>query len=128
MEPPLLVDSDVMIDYLRGLEQAVAFVKAHSRRITLSSITVAELYAGAKGEAELAALNDLTTVFRVLPVTVEIARTGGLLRRDFVKSHGVGLADAVIAATAQHHGAALCTLNVRHFPMIPNLKPAYSRE
>ena len=33
--------------------------------------------------------------------------------------------DAIIAATAEHHGLRLATLNVKHFPMFPKLKRAY---
>jgi predicted nucleic acid-binding protein len=39
----------------------------------------------------------------------------------------VGLADAVIAATAQAEKALLKTLNIRHYPMIKGLKPAYRK-
>ena len=46
---PIVVDTDVLIDFLRGREQAVSFVNLESNRIILSSIVVAELYAGGKG-------------------------------------------------------------------------------
>ena len=55
----------------------------------------------------------------------EIARIGRLYKRDFGKSHGVGLADAIIAATCHSKNAQLKTLNVKHYPMIKNLEPAY---
>ncbi len=45
-------------------------------------------------------------------------RKGGLYRRDYGPSHGVGLADALIAATAELHQAKFVTLNARHFPMV----------
>jgi len=127
MKTPVLVDTDVLVDYLRGHAQAIAFVTKHAERIVLSSIVVAELYAGVKGEAEQAALDDLVSLFRVVPVTVEIARRGGLLRRDFGKSHNVGLADAILAATAEIENADLSTLNVKHYPMLTRLKPAYKK-
>ena len=40
-------------------------------------------------------------------------------------SHGIDIPDAIIAATAEHHGLRLATLNVKHFPMFPKLKRAY---
>ena len=40
-------------------------------------------------------------------------------------SHAVEIPDAIIAATAEHHGLKLATLNVKHFPMFPKLKRAY---
>ena len=128
MSIAILVDTDVMVDYLRGHDKAVVFVKKHAGRIILSSIVVAELYAGVKGDAEQATLDDVVSLFRVVPVTVDIAKAGGLLKRDFGKSHGLGLADAVVAATAQVENAELSTLNVKHYPMVRGLKPPYVRK
>ncbi len=128
MAQAVLVDTDVMIDYLRGYEKAVTLVKQHADQIALSAIVVAELYAGVKGSEEQTTIDDLITLFPVIPVSAEIARAGGLFKRDFFKSHGTGLADAIMAATAQSRNAQLTTLNVRHYPMINNLKPAYTKE
>ena len=122
---PVVVDTDVMVDFLRGQPEAVALVQDISARIILSSIVVAELYAGVKGEAELDTLDNLVSLFRVVPVSVDLARAGGLYRRDYAKSHGVGLADALIAATVVAENAVLVTLNTKHYPMIKGLTPAY---
>lgn len=125
---PFLVDTDVLVDFLRGERAAAAFVQTHAERIILSAIVVAELFAGVKGDAERAALEDLVSLFRVVPVTAEIAKAGGLYRRDYGKSHGVSLPDALLAATAKAENAALKTLNVRHYPMLEGLKPAYAKQ
>lgn len=127
MPRSVLVDTDVLVDYLRGEEAAIAFVKKHTDRIMLSSIVVAELYAGVKGALEQSILDDFISLYQIVDVNVEIARAGGLMKRDFGKSHGLGLADAILAATAQHHNARLSTLNVEHYPMIKGLNPAYSK-
>ena len=123
----LLLDTDVLVDFLRGQSKAVAFVNARSARIILSSIVVAELYAGVRGDREQAALEDLVSLFRVVPVSGEIAKTGGLYKRDYGKSHGVGLADAILAATAEAENAELKTLNTKHYPMLKGLRPAYTK-
>jgi hypothetical protein len=47
-----LPDTDVLADFSRGAPQAVAFVKAHSSRMILSFVVIAELYAGVKGNTE----------------------------------------------------------------------------
>ena len=127
MANSMLVDTDVMVDFLRGHAKAVALVHDHSPRIILSGIAAAELYAGVKGDKELNTLDDLLSLFRIVPVSAELARAGGLYKRDYAKSHGVGLADAIIAATAQAESADLKTLNVKHYPMIKGLKPAYRK-
>lgn len=45
--------------------------------------------------------------------------------RHFAPSHGLDDLDAIIAATAEHHGLELATLNTKHFPMFRRLKRAY---
>ena len=127
MPKPVLIDTDVMIDFLRGHPKAVALVKEHSSRIILSSIVAAELYAGVRGDEELDTLDNLMSLFRVVPVALSLARTGGLHKRDYFKAHGVGLADAIVAATAESEDADLKTLNIKHYPMIKGLKPAYAK-
>ena len=128
MSTAVLVDTDVMVDYLRGHGQAIDFLKQHTEKVILPAIVVAELYAGVKGQAEQAALDDVVSLFRVVPITAEIAKAAGLLKRDFGRSHGVGLADAILAATARAEDADLTTLNVKHYPMVPGLEPAYVKQ
>lgn len=125
MARPILLDTDVLIDFFRGNEKAEAFINIYNARITLSSIVVAELYAGVKGDAEQDTLQEFVSLFRVVPVSAEIGKIGGLYKRDYGKSHGVGLADAILAATAEIENAELKTLNTRHYPMLKDLKPAY---
>ena len=120
-----LPDTDVLIDFLRGRQQAVNFINTNASQIILSTIVIAELYAGVRGKQELTILNNFISIFDVIPMNSEIAKIGGLYRRDFGKSHGVGLADAIIAATCHSENAQLKTLNVKHYPMIKNLEPAY---
>ena len=130
MSRPILVDTDVLIDFLRGREQAVSFVARESDRLILSSIVVAELYAGARGgedDTEQSTLRGFLSLFRIVHVTSAIARLGGLYKRDYGRSHGIGLADAVVAATATLEDAELKTLNVRHYPMFNAIEPAYRK-
>jgi predicted nucleic acid-binding protein len=60
-----------------------------------------------------------------LSVTPFIAEAAGHAMRHFKKSHDLDIADALIGATAEEHGLQLATLNVKHFPMLPRLRPAY---
>ena len=127
MAKSILLDTDVLVDFFRGLDKAVAFVTQYNERIILSSIVVAELYTGVKGDAEENALQYFISLFRVVPIDAEIGKAGGLYRRDYGKSHGVGLADALLAATAESENAELKTLNTKNYPMLKNLKPAYTK-
>ena len=77
MTRPILLDTDVLVDFFRGHPKAIAFMNKHYDRIILSAIVVAELFAGAKGDAELSAIEEFVSIFRIVPVNVEIAKTGG---------------------------------------------------
>ena len=65
----------------------------------------------------------------VADLTAEIAIRGGLLRRDYGRSHGMGLNDALIAATALEQDLQLLTLNVKHYLALDKqqMTKAYSK-
>jgi len=121
----VLIDTDVLIDYLRGYPQSVEYLEGLTDIPYVSALTVAELFAGVKGNKEKEKLESLIETFSVIELNRESARLGGLFLRDHGKSHGVGLADALIAATAKLHGLTLITLNIKHFPMLNNAFPPY---
>jgi hypothetical protein len=127
MAKSILLDTDVLVDFFRGHAKAVAFINDNADRIILSAIVVAELFAGVKGSAEQATLEEFVSLFRVVPLNAEIAKAGGLYKSKFGKSHGVGLADAILAATAEAENADLKTLNTKHYPMLKDLTPAYKK-
>ncbi|MDA3797615.1 MAG: type II toxin-antitoxin system VapC family toxin [Kiritimatiellae bacterium] len=122
-----LVDTDVLIDFLRGNDKACKFIKTNFESIVLSTITVAELYSGVLEGNERKYLDEFIDLVTVIPVTEKIAIQGGLFKRDYIKSHGTGFADAIIAATTTVLGLTLCSLNRKHFPMIDNLKVPYQK-
>ena len=127
MDKPRLLDTDVLIDYLRGNESAVLFLTGAQGILLVSSISAAELYAGVKGETEQAQLASFIDSFDLVEINLAIARQGGLFRNQFFKSHGVGIADALIAASAVQCGARLVTLNQKHFPMLSDLEVPYQK-
>ena len=88
---------------------------------------IAELFAGVKDETERTVINKFISLFRTIPVDADIAKAGGEYKREYGRSHGVGLADAIIAATCDAENAKLATLNIRHYPMIAGLVPAYQK-
>jgi predicted nucleic acid-binding protein len=114
----LLFDTDVLVDYLRGREESASLLEARTETLLVSAVTVAELFVGVRKSRERTALNAFLGAFEVVSVTAAIAQRGGLIRRDFGKSHNTSLADALIAVTAHDAGARLVTLNARYFPML----------
>lgn len=127
MAERLLLDTDVLIEYLRGRSEAVEYLEGLTVDLYLSVISVAELFAGIKGNEEVNSLEQLLQAFIILPVTEKTARLGGLYRKEYRPSHGTGLADALIAATSEESGADLVTFNRRHFPMVSRVTVPYER-
>jgi predicted nucleic acid-binding protein len=123
----IILDTDVMIDFIKGHPKAINLFDTFQDPVVLPSVVVAELYAGAKGDKEIQLLDRVIAVQRIVDLSKEIAKTAGLYRMKYGKSHGVGLFDAVVAATVQSEDADLKTLNVKHYPMIEGLKPAYKK-
>ena len=123
-----LVDTDVLIDYLRDNPLAVQFLENDQQESLISTISVAELYAGVREGAERTALESFLSAFEVVSVDNSIAERGGLYRRDYFRSHAVSLADALIAATAFVRSATLVTFNRKHFPMISDIRIPYAKK
>ena len=124
----MLVDTDILVDYLRDIPNAVSFVETHVNQIRMSAISVAELYQGVKDGKERKALDAMVSAFTILPVSEEIAIQAGLLRRKFHKSHGCGLADCLIAATAMAHNLPLRSFNTKHYPMVEDVAVPYQKD
>jgi predicted nucleic acid-binding protein len=127
MSTRLLIDTDVLIDYLRGQPDAVPYLEGLVEPLLMSVITLAELYSGVREGDERAKLDQFVQAFQLVPIDPEIAQKGGLFRRDYLRSHNVGLADALIAATADREGATLVTLNQKHFPMLSRVFVPYQK-
>ena len=123
----MLVDTDIIIDYLRGDPFAEEFIESNLDDIAVSSITVAELYQGVFEGEERSALDSMTSALTTLPVTEDIAKEGGLMCRQYRKTHNIGLADCLIAATAKYHELPLRSLNTKHFPMLQNISSPYKK-
>ena len=127
MADALLFDTDVLIEYLRGRQRAAQFFGSlDDEPLYVSVITVAELYAGVR-EDEERSLADFLELFDKVPLDSAVARRAGLLTNHYGPTHGTGLADAVIAASADTTNATLVTFNDRHYPMVDNVTVPWSR-
>lgn len=121
----MLLDTCVVIDYLRGNAAAVAFVSTLDNKPTVSVVTLAEVFVGFRSQRAEAVARGFFGGCNVHIVSTLIAEAAGMHLRHFRTSHNTELADALIAATAEHHGLELATLNVKKFPMFKRLKAAY---
>jgi predicted nucleic acid-binding protein len=106
----LLVDTDVLIDHLRGTRR----LHAEGRRLAVSVVSHCELFAG---RDQPAVLRDLLRTMIELPIDPATAELAGITRRET----GIATADALIAATALIHRIPLMTRNRRHFELVSAL-------
>jgi predicted nucleic acid-binding protein len=127
MNKKWLIDTDIFVDLLRGCVEAIEFFEEvmHQSECFISPIIIAELYGGVREGNERRQLDLFMKEFQVTALDENIAQMGGLFRRDYGKSHNVGLADALIAATANHYHLTLATLNKKHYPMIQKIHVPY---
>jgi predicted nucleic acid-binding protein len=110
-----LIDSDILIDHLRGKIEAINFLKnilAHSDLVFYSVIAQAEIYAGMKHGEEVK-ISRLFESFQGIEINGKIAVSAGLYKRHYK----LELADVLIAATASEINAILVTKNRKHYPM-----------
>jgi predicted nucleic acid-binding protein len=107
---PVLFDTVILIDYLRGVTQARVECDRHTDR-AISIITWMEILAGATAANEADA-RTLLLNFQLLPLTPEIAERAVAVRM----ASKIKLHDAIIKATAEVEGRVLITRNTRDFP------------
>ena len=125
----ILVDSDVLIAHLRGLEVARDWLVEARRRtgpLAVSVVSIAEV-AGGMRSGERREVIRLLGSLQPVPVDPTVAWRAGEFRRNYRRSHAaIGTADYLIAASADVNGFELATLNVKHFPMFEGLEPPFS--
>lgn len=126
----ILVDTDVLIAHLRGVEAARTWLIEARReaggRLAASVVTATEVLGGMRSP-ERAAVARLLATLRLHPVNEVVARRAGELMREYRRSHAnIGLGDYLIAATAEVQGFELATLNTKRFPMFGDLRPPFA--
>ncbi len=113
-----LVDTDVTIDFLRQRDYARQLLESWAGEglLAISSLTHLEIYQGMKSGEE-GATNAFLDGLISIAVDIPIARRAGKMLGEF-RSKGItlGIADAIIAATALQLNAPLLTNNVEHYP------------
>lgn len=123
----VLVDTSVLIDYLRGQEAAAVVLERERAAgpLQASEITRLEVLTGMRpGEED--ATRSLLSALEWHPVDALVAEAAGALGREWLPSHHtIDSADLAIAATAIRTGSRLLTRNVRHFPMFAGLQAPY---
>ena len=119
----MLVDTDVLIWNMRGNEKAAELLARYSG-FRLSAVSWMELMQGARNKHEHKLLRQALRHWRaeIQPVNEAISNRASFWIEELSLSHGLRMADALIAATAWYLGQTLCTANDRHYRNIPDLE------
>ena len=115
-----LLDTTVIIDYLRGEREKVKFIKKLASEGSLLGcclINIIEVYAGMQ-EREREATEEILNSLEYYEVTKEIAKEAGEYKRVYrEKGVTLSLPDVTIAAVAISNNLTLVTNNPKHYPM-----------
>lgn len=115
----MLIDTDVIIWYMRGNDKARDFLDSNPR-FRISVITYMELVQGMRNKQELRALRQALRNWKaeLIYINEEISGKAMFYVEQHYLSHSAALADALIAATAVTYGIPLLTGNEKHYKII----------
>lgn len=118
---PLLVDTDIFIDYLNGVERMRQILDAPDYRIYYSAVTRKELLAKpGLSSTERHRIRMLLLRHCLIPLDEQIAERFSRLLTKY-SHHGLRKADALVAATAWSRKLRLLTRNTRHYRFISEI-------
>jgi len=123
-DPFIVVDTDILIDVSRGIPQAVQKLVdlELSNELSISVITQLELMVGCKNKQEFKELDTFLDRFTIFHTSEAISSRTVDLLEQYRLSHGVKIADMLIASTALVYDVELFSKNKKDFKFIDNLK------
>ena len=119
----ILVDTDVLIWYLRGNEKAYKAIET-LESFSISVVTYMELVQGMRNKKELNSLRQALHAWncKILYITEEISAKAMFAVEQHFLSHSMQLADALICSTAIAHGLPLLTGNDKHYKIMKGIQ------
>lgn len=119
----VLVDTDVLIWYLRGNEKAAKSLESLDG-FCISVVTYMELVQGMRNTKELRTLKQTLREWgvKIVQIEDEISMQASMYVEEYFLAHSMQLADALIAATASRLGAELLTANDKHYKCVKDIK------
>ncbi len=123
MASSTIVDTDIIIDVGRGILGAANCLQElkSSSRLAISVVTQMELIVGCTNKSELRTLEKFLQQFDVIRIDQPISDKAVDLLRLYRLSHGLLIADGLIAATAIIYESPFITKNQRDYRFIQNL-------
>lgn len=122
MEDKILADTAILIGLQRGDEQVVKKFDQLKNRVVVSRITVCELIFGSRDQQEKRINQEFLSYLDILEIDERVSVLCYELMDKYGLKMRLGIADALIAATAVVHGLLLWTENIKHFQMIKEVK------
>ncbi len=122
----VVLDTNILIEILKGNEKIVNFIQNLKAKLFISSISKMELFYGARNKSELKKLEDFTNLFHILEINEQISHHATSLIKQYSKSHNLNIPDALIASTCIFYKSALYTLNLKDFRYIDELNLIYN--
>lgn len=117
----VLVDTDIFIKMFRGERVYRENLDALKGNIAVSTITVLELYQGAKGKRRIYDLEKQLRAYHILHVDEAISIRACSLMKKYGSKFSLLPPDCLIAATALQHKLPLFTDNKQDFEFIDSL-------
>ena len=114
----MLIDTCILIEHYRGINPATSsFLNRNKGKICISAVTDMEISYGVRNKHELQQHKKLLDVLGIVILEIDenISTIARYWVREYGLSHTLHLADALIAATAQHHDLTLFTFNLKDF-------------
>lgn len=119
----LLVDTDVLIDFSRGVQRSREQLQDLETKhiLAISVITQLELMVGCENKAEFKSLQDFLDDFEIIHLNSSISEKAIALFEKYRLSHGVLIPDMLIASTALVLDMPLISKNQKDFRFIDKL-------
>ena len=120
----MVIDSTVLVDVIRGKEDAYNFLSITKEPLTISRAGVIEMVRGAKTKKDVLSVLKLikNLNINVIEISEEISKLAGNLFESYYHKYGIGAMDSFIAATAVVKKEKLASHNVKHFKFIKDLE------
>jgi len=118
-----IADTDILIDAGRGVPEAVNCLQnlKTSSGLAISIVTQMELIVGCANKAELQTLENFLKQFSIIKIDLAVSERAVELLRLYRLSHGLLIADSIIAATAIVWNYPFKTKNQRDYRFIQGL-------
>lgn len=118
-----IVDSDILIDTGRDIKEAIAYLEHLKKGSTLaiSAVTQMELIVGCRNKNELRSMEKFLSLFEIIQLNEQISIVAVDLLRQYRLSHGLLIADALIAATAVFLQVPFVSKNQKDYRFIEGL-------